>query len=139
MFKKKTKKDKKYPRDYSDKELGDLIDKYGDISADKFSVGPSYFAKASLGVSELQRRSSQRSERVALVVLFISVSTLFLTKQQVDIAKLQAIPEQINQAQQRNRAVDFCRDNPDSTQTYLANTETGEFASCNQVLELYGN
>ena len=51
---------KSYPRDYSNEELEELVDKYGDLNVEKFNIGPSYFTKAALGLTELERRSAAR-------------------------------------------------------------------------------
>lgn len=71
-----------YPRDYSDEELEDLIDKYGDFNVSNPFLGPSHFTKASLGLTELQRRSASRLGKWSLsfsiaAVIISSIAAYF--------------------------------------------------------------
>ena len=65
--------EKKYPRDYPEKEIESLIDRYGDTNIEKYNAS-SYFAKAAIGLAELQRRSSLRSERSSKVFAYWSLA-----------------------------------------------------------------
>jgi len=51
---------KSYPRGYSTKELEESIDKNGSVNVDSFTIAPSFFAKAALGLTELERRNASR-------------------------------------------------------------------------------
>lgn len=78
---------KKYPRGYSDDELGELIDKYGTKSVNDPRYGASYFSKATLGLMELHARENNKITKLSLgiatVALIISGISLYFSKIQV--------------------------------------------------------
>jgi hypothetical protein len=57
---------KAYPRDYSDKELKDKIDHYGDKVVNE-PDNLNYFTKATLGLAELNGRISTRIGIVSVI------------------------------------------------------------------------
>ena len=132
---------KDYPRGYSDKELGDLIDRYGDLSVDNATFGPAYFSKATLGLIELHSRQNSRiaylTLSVAAIALIVSIYAMKLTQQQTEYSAIQSIPEQIKQAQIREAAIERCKQSPELNESGLYNTKIGEAAPCSEVLRTF--
>ena len=129
-----------YPRTYSDKELKKEIDKYGDQSPNSH-LGPSYYARASLGLTELERRDSSALGWSTVVVSFFalifSAISLIYVARQTQYTELQSRGDRIQQLQNIQRAVEFCKNSPDSEESGLYNASNGKSVSCTEVLENY--
>ena len=73
-----------FPRSYSTQNLKDEVDRLGNMSPNNPMLGPGYFAKASLGLIELQGRENRKIARVtlgiALLALSVSAYAAWLTK-----------------------------------------------------------
>ena len=131
---------KKYPREYSDEELEDLINQYASKSVDGIDNIPC-FMKASLGLVELQGRQNGRiawiSLAISLLALIISAFALKYTVTQTKLTEIQSRPERINQARAINDAIERCKISPDLLDSGLFDVGTGKIASCQLVLKQY--
>lgn len=130
-----------YPRTYSNKELEKEIDKYGSESPNSH-LGPSYYARASLGLTELERRSSNLfgiwSLLISIFALVFSVLAVKYAAEQTRLTQIQSVPEQINQARATQNALEFCKGNPEAIDSGLYRLDgSGKIASCSEVLRLH--
>ncbi len=130
-----------YPRTYSNKELEKEIDQCGNENPNSH-LGPSYYTRASLGLTELERRSSNLFGIWSLVISVFALSFSFLAvryaAEQTRLTQIQTIPEQINQARATQNAVEFCKENPDTAESGLYRLDgSGIVAPCSEVLRLY--
>ncbi len=134
-------KEKVYPRGYSNIELGELIDKYGNLSANNPALGPSYFSKATLGLIELHGRGNSRISWISLffaaAALIISAYGIQLSKVQLQFSEIETTSARILQARSKAEAIRKCKENPNMTESGLFNIQTGEPAPCSEVLILY--
>ncbi len=132
-----------YPRGYSIKELEAEIDTYGNSSPNSH-LGASYYARASLGLTELERRNNRWVGGISLLTsilaLIFSILAVKYSAEQTKFAEIQSTSERINQARSINRALEFCKTAPpESTESGLFNIETGMPAQCSVVLKQYKN
>ncbi len=69
---------KSYPRHHTNNELADLIDTYGEAGESNPNLAPLHFTKASLGLTELQRRAAVKYGRWTVVVSALAVTLSFI-------------------------------------------------------------
>lgn len=131
-----------YPRSYSTKELEKEIDKYGEESPNSH-LGPSYYARASLGLIELERRNAKwlgwSSLVVSIFALTFSIIAIRYAAEQTKLTEIQSRSERIQQARSINEAVKRCKESPELQESGLYGVETGQSATCSSVLKQYGN
>lgn len=127
-----------YPRTYSDKELEKEIDRYGNESPNSH-LGPSYYARASLGLTELERRNSSALGWTTIVISFLalvfSIIALRYAREQTQYTELQSRGERIQQLQSIQRALELCKDSPNLKESGLYDTTNGKSVSCSEVLK----
>lgn len=134
-----------YPRGYSTEELEKEVDKYGNESPHNH-LGPSYYARASLGLSELERRSTARLGKgtfsVSVLALVFSIFAVTYTAKQTKLAEeqtrlteIQSRSERVMQARSQSAAVERCKNSPELQDSGLYETETGKPAPCSEVLK----
>jgi len=59
---------------------------------------------------------------------------IVIAKKQSDISFVQSIPEQINQAQSKSKALEFCAENPEALDSGLVHLDgSGKIASCAEI------
>ena len=73
---------------------------------------------------------------LSLIIIALSVITLVIAIKQTDYAEIQSRSDRINEANSRARAIEYCKQNPESLNSGLAYTATGEQAPCFEVLKL---
>ena len=130
-----------YPRTYSNKELEKEVDQYGNQSPNSH-LGSSYYSRASLGLTELERRSTNLfgiwSLLLSTFALFFSILAVMYAAEQTRLTQIQTIPEQINQARSTQRAIEFCKGNPEAAESELYRLDgSGSLASCPEILRIY--
>ena len=134
-------KAKAYPRGYSTEDLENEIDRLGNMSPNNPALGPGYFAKASLGLIELQRRENRIITKltlgIAALALFVSAYGVWLADKQTDYAEIQSRSERLLQARAIQRAVEYCKQSPESKESGLYNVSNGNHLPCSVVLEQY--
>ena len=74
---------------------------------------------------------------LSVIIVILAFLTFELVKKQTDYVEIQSIPERINQLKARQRAIEYCRQSPDSNDSGLVNMTTGEPVSCSDVLDRY--
>ncbi len=135
-------KKKSYPRDYSKEDLGKEIDKCGNESPNSH-LGSSYYARASLGLTELERRNSSvlgwSTFWVSVIALVLSLMAVRYTAEQTQYAELQSRSERIIQLQNIQRAIDRCKISPKLQESGLFDISNGQSVSCLTVLKTYKN
>ncbi len=135
-------KKKSYPRNYSLKELGIEVDRYGDSSPNSH-LGASYYARASLGLTELERRNNGwlgwLSLSTSILALVFSVVAVKYAAEQTRLTLIQSTSERINQARSVTRAIELCKSSPELLESGLFDVDTGESAPCSLVLKQYKN
>ncbi|MDO8589985.1 MAG: hypothetical protein Q7R69_01810 [bacterium] len=129
-----------YPRGYINKELEKEIDRYGDESPNSH-LGPSYYARASLGLTELERRSTKKINMFSLSISTLALVFSFLavkySAEQAEYSRIQSGPEQVNLARAIKQALEFCKNQREWEPTSLMNTSSGEQMTCSEVLKSY--
>lgn len=136
-----------YPRGYSRAELEREIDKYGSESPNSH-LGPSYYARASLGLTELERRSTTLLGWVSLLVsIFALVFSILavryaaeqtkLAAEQTKLTELQSRSDRINQARSITNALEWCKTSPGLQNSGLFEVDTGKPVPCSAVLKKY--
>lgn len=129
-----------YPRGYSDEKLEQEIDKYGEESPNSH-LGPSYYARASLGLTELERRSTKKinlfSLSISALALILSFMAVRYAAEQSGYARIESAPALVSQARAIKEALEFCPNQREWEPTKLYNTSTGERMTCGEVLKLY--
>lgn len=133
-------KKKRYPRDYSIKELEKEIDEYGDFSPNSH-LGSSYYARASLGLTELERRSSSflgwSTFFISFLALIFSIRALNYTAEQTQLTEIQSRSDRIMQLQSITRALENCKNNPVLEESGLYDSSNGKPATCHQIIQQY--
>jgi len=134
---------KAYPRGYNNKELEKLIDKYGDLNPDKFNVGPSYFSKATLGLTELGRRTATElgwwTLSISILALLFSFLAVKYAAEQTEFTEIQSRSDRILQMQAIQEARKECEQSPELNGSKLFDTSNGNRVSCKEVLRVYGS
>ena len=75
---------------------------------------------------------------LTLILVGGLIVQIWIAKQQTEYAAIQSIPEQINQARAKQNAVEFCKNNPEASESGLFRLDgSGKVATCPEVLELY--
>lgn len=113
------------------------------MSPDNPALAPGYFAKASLGLVELQARENRIVTALTLSVAFaalaVSIYGIVLSKQQLTHAEIQSGPDRVNKIKAIRTALDFCKDFPPEQESTLYDLSTGRHMPCGTVLRLYKN
>lgn len=129
-----------YPRGFSREQLEKEIDKYGSESPESH-LGPSYYARASLGLTELERRSTTllgwASFLVSVFALIFSISAVRYAAEQTKLAEVSSRSDRINQARSIKDALERCKTSPGSQDSGLFGVDTGQPAPCSAVLKEY--
>ncbi len=135
-------KQKSYPQGYSTEELEMEIDKYGNESPNSH-LGSSYYARASLGLTELERRSTAKlgwwTLLISILALIFSILAVLYTAEQTRLTEIQSRSERINQNRATTEAKKRCEEFPELQDSGLRDIETGESAPCSEVLKIYKN
>lgn len=72
---------------------------------------------------------------LSAIVISISFISFNLLKEQTEYTRIQSIPEQIEQARSKNKAMEFCKENPDAKESGLFFVNKGVPAPCSSVLK----
>lgn len=95
-----------------------------------------------VGIEDLNKATSRYSKIIiiltivlgvfAIIQIGLIVRQILLTKEQTQYAKIQSIPEQINQLRANKEAVEFCKENPNelSKLVYLEGINEGKTVPC---------
>jgi len=73
---------------------------------------------------------------LSIVIIIVSILTFKLVAEQTRYARIQSASERTKQAQAIRKALEYCDENPESTESGLQNTDTGEDAPCSEILRL---
>mgnify|MGYP001586514221 CR=1 FL=1 len=134
-------KTKAYPRGYSTEDLENEVNKLGDMSPNNPALGPGYFAKASLGLIELQARENRMISKlilgVTLLALIVSGYGVWLASKQTNYTELQSRSARLLQARATQRAVEYCEQSPESKESGLFYVSDGNPMPCSVVLDQY--
>lgn len=88
-------------------------------------------------LAHAEKTSSLAIWFAGLSILLTAVGIFFQIKQ-TRLTEIQAIPEQINQARSKQSALEFCRQNPDDSNSGLYLLDgSGKMATCLEVLKIY--
>jgi hypothetical protein len=142
LFTKKKQKFVAYPRSCSVEELEKEIDKYGNENPNSH-LGASYYARASLGLTELERRDSSFMGWATLIIscfaLTFSIISLRYTAEQTEYTELQSRSDRITQLQRVQQSVNACKNDPNIINSGLFDTKNGKEMPCQEVLKIYKN
>jgi hypothetical protein len=88
-------------------------------------------------LAHAERASSLAIWFAALSILLTAIGIFFQIKQ-TNLTEVQVIPEQINQAKAKQRAIEFCKQNPNDPNSGLYFLDgSGKMATCQETLKAY--
>jgi hypothetical protein len=80
--------------------------------------------------------TSKISLALSILVALIALFGIYLQIKQTNMAELEGRSDRIIQTQLIQKAIEFCRENPDAKESGLSEVATGKSASCEQALAM---